>query len=383
MVVDGRRVEERLAPADDQGALPGALPYPQAVNATLEWARLKYAAMEASDTSGGTEPTVRSAIDLYIMERQARSVHGRDALSRLTKHVLGDASFSETRLSRLTVPTINLWRSRVAKNLSPASVNRLLNDVRAALNAAVDLHRQALPAHVAAEIRAGTKALPAATEARRQILSDVDVRRVVDAAFGIDEEGDLGRLVLLAAATGARFSQLAALTIADVQADRLRIMVPAAKKGRSAKPAARIAVPVGHDVIDRLRPALAGRRGHEPLLTHWLKRQVGPFTWERVERVAWKSASETDRPWAKAIAAAGLPSDTVMYALRHSSIVRGLRAGLPVRLVAALHDTSTAMIEKHYAAFIVDATEELARRAVTPLAPVEPTHLRAIDAASS
>ena len=56
-----------------------------------------------------------------------------------------------------------------------------------------------------------------------------------------------------------------------------------------------------------------------------------------------------------------------MYALRHSSIVRGLRAGLPVRLVAALHDTSTAMIEKHYAAFIVDATEELARRAVTHL----------------
>ena len=52
-----------------------------------------------------------------------------------------------------------------------------------------------------------------------------------------------------------------------------------------------------------------------------------------------------------------------MYALRHSSIVRGLRAGLPIRLVAALHDTSSAMIEAHYAAYIVDVTEDLARRA--------------------
>ena len=55
--------------------------------------------------------------------------------------------------------------------------------------------------------------------------------------------------------------------------------------------------------------------------------------------------------------------------MRHSSIVRGLRAGLPVRLVAAVHDTSAAMIEKHYGAFIVDATEDLLRRAVLPLAP--------------
>ena len=104
----------------------------------------------------------------------------------------------------------------------------------------------------------------------------------------------------------------------------------------------------------------------------WLKRQTGPFRWEKVERSHWKTASETDRMWDATIAAAKLPGNTVMYALRHSSIVRGLRAGLPVRLVAALHDTSTVMIEKHYAAYIIDATEELARRAVVSLAPTLP-----------
>jgi hypothetical protein len=59
----------------------------------------------------------------------------------------------------------------------------------------------------------------------------------------------------------------------------------------------------------------------------------------------------------------------IPYALRHSSIVRGIRQGLPIRLVAALHDTSIQMIEKHYARWIVDGLEELAARSVVPLVP--------------
>ncbi len=68
-----------------------------------------------------------------------------------------------------------------------------------------------------------------------------------------------------------------------------------------------------------------------------------------------------------------------MLCLRHSSIVRALSAGVPVRLVAALHDTSVQMIEDHYSAYIVEATEEIARRAVTPLAPSTVAALRSVD----
>jgi hypothetical protein len=57
----------------------------------------------------------------------------------------------------------------------------------------------------------------------------------------------------------------------------------------------------------------------------------------------------------------------IPYALRHSSIVRGIRANLPIRLVAALHDTSVPMIERHYGRWIVDGLEELAARAIVPL----------------
>jgi len=376
LVIAGARVEERLAPADDAGAGPGALPYPQAVAAALAWAKRRFAALEARQAGGDDEtaPTVRSAVEAYIAAREARSKSGKDARSRLTKHVLADARFADTRLEKLTAATVQRWREGLPKTLRPSTVNRLLNDLRAALNAAVERQRRTLPAFLTGEIRVGTRAASGATEARRQILSDGDVQAVVASACALD--ADFGRLVLLLAATGARFSQLAALAVADVQIDALRVMVPPSRKGRGAKAATRIAVPVDASVVAALGPALEGRRGHEPLLEHWRLRQTGPFKWERDGRQAWRTASEALRLWNAAVGAAGLPTGTIMYALRHSSIVRGLRSGLPVRVVAALHDTSTAMIEAHYSAFITDAVEELTRRAALQIAPQLPSKQR-------
>jgi hypothetical protein len=53
-----------------------------------------------------------------------------------------------------------------------------------------------------------------------------------------------------------------------------------------------------------------------------------------------------------------------MYALRHSSIVRMLLANIPIRLVASLHNTSVAMIEKHYSRYIVEYSDEISRKAL-------------------
>ena len=130
---------------------------------------------------------------------------------------------------------------------------------------------------------------------------------------------------------------------------------------------------VGDDVLAALSKAAVGRKGYELLFLrpHW--RQVGPAKWEKGDRGPWFAAAELTRPWNAIISQAGLSTATVPYSLRHSSIVRGLRAGLPVRLVAALHDTSSAMIERHYAAYIVDAMDELAARAVVPLTTMPAT----------
>jgi hypothetical protein len=61
--------------------------------------------------------------------------------------------------------------------------------------------------------------------------------------------------------------------------------------------------------------------------------------------------------------------EVIPYALRHSSVVRGLRKGLPIQYVAKLHNTSVKMIERHYAKYIAAALEDLARAAVVPLVP--------------
>jgi integrase len=212
------------------------------------------------------------------------------------------------------------------------------------------------------------KALNFLTNARQQLLTDAQVRSIIAAAREVDDEGDFGRLVLLAAATGARFSQLAALKVGSVQPTQNRILVPAAHKGRVLRPKPAVAVPVSPGVIDELAPIMSGRAPGEPLLEHWLYHQPRPYrSWHKHKRVAWALSSEVARPWRKTMALADAPAGTIMYALRHTSIVRGLRAGLPVRLVAALHDTSSEMIEAHYSAYIVDATEELSRRNVLAL----------------
>jgi integrase len=198
-----------------------------------------------------------------------------------------------------------------------------------------------------------------------QILSDETVRDIIDAAACFDEDGDVGRMILMLAATGARFSQLQRLTVGDVQADRLRVFVPVSRKGQG-KSEDHYVVQVGRDAIDALRPVMAGRAKDEPLLCHWRLVQVKGREWRRDRRGPWTSASEITRQWKSICKSLGLEG-IVPYALRHSSVVRAIRSGLPIRLVAAMHDTSVAMIERHYARYIVDGLEELAAKAVVPL----------------
>ena len=50
------------------------------------------------------------------------------------------------------------------------------------------------------------------------------------------------------------------------------------------------------------------------------------------------------------------------YSLRHSNIVRALLAGVPTRVVASSHDTSTTILERVYSAFILDHADAVARR---------------------
>lgn len=369
----GIRVEERIGFADDVADDADALSFKGAVAAAIDWSHRQQAAAETDAPGRRSQPTIRTAVEEYGAARKARApVGGSNAKGRLAKHVLAYDAFAGLRLSKLRAWHIEEWRDRVLTPdeetdpelvMAASTMNRLLNDLRAALNAAALKHRRSLPAHVFQEIRIGTKAIEATSQPRRQLLTVSQVRAAIDAAYAVDESGDFGRLVTLLAATGARHSQVARLDVVDLQGDLRRVMMPGSKKGRSRRIKPPVAVPLSDDVIERLRPAVEGRATGAPLLERWSFKKTGRKTCEREGRRRWGPAYEADVWWPLVVKRAGLPTDTVMYALRHSSIVRGLREMLPVRLVAALHDTSVEMIEQHYAAFIVDVTEDLARRA--------------------
>ena len=362
LVIDGARVETTLGPADDAGT---GMSYAEATAAAIAWAGKERQRLTLRADDENRDATVADAIEAYVKTRIARAKRaGRDAQTRLARHVLSDTNLAATPVGRMSARALSDWRGRLTATMTPAGINRLLNDLRAALNAHVAAHWRDLPATVGKEIEAGLKALPNAGTARQALLNDSDVRRVIDAAYGIDP--DLGALVLVLASTGARFGQAAKITVADLQPEAGRVMVPASAKGRGIKQRRHSAVPLGADVVERLKRLTIGRGGHEPLLMRWTSRQIGPVEWERAGRSPWLHASGMSPNWRKALAAAGVPH-VEPYALRHSSIVRGLSSGVPVRIIAALHDTSTVMIEAHYSAHILDMADELARHAIVPL----------------
>lgn len=375
IVLDGQRIEERVGTPDGAKATPGSLTFPRAIGAALSWGKQQAASVTTMYEAATARkiPTVLLAVETYVDVRKARA--GRSGSEGSLKlHVTNDQEFADLKLGRLEAQNILDWRGRLPKELESSTKNRILNDLRAALNAAAAQYRRQLPAQIHAEIKIGTKADPLTSSPRRQLLTDDQVRAVVEAAFEVDPSGDFGRLVLLAAATGARFSQLAGLIILDFQIENARLMMPSSRKGKNREPGARAAVPASLEVMGRILPAVTGRPDQEPLLLRWGYRKTGgPGNWTKDKRQAWRRADEIDELWAKTVALAGIPADTVMYALRHSSIVRGLKKNLPVRLVAALHDTSVEMIEKHYAAFIIDMTEDMARQ--TLMAFPEPAPL--------
>lgn len=384
--------QSSLGTADDTMDV-GTLDYRAAAKAAL--AQVAEARTEAKAAADGPPLTVRSAVQTYIEMRDAREIRrtGRnirsDAARRLEKLVIGrpargrraavaTSALAQIPLHKLTEDDLQLWRTSLPTDFRPAGVQRVVNDLKAALNCCAERHYSRLPTGLSSIIKRGLRTKvhedddeEVGLARENQILSDGQVARLMAAALEIDRtqgwEGDLYRLILVMAASGARFSQVTRLRVMDVQTVAGRLMVPPSRKGRGGK-VGLITVPIGRDVIEVLMPITMGRSKGALLFERWrYRQQPGTIRWERSSRGPWQTPSEIVRPWGDIRTKAGLP-DVIPYALRHSSIARGIRANLPTRLVAAIHDTSIAMIERHYARYIADGLDTLAAQAIIPLA---------------
>jgi integrase len=342
-LADGKRgkIEKRIALADDASPANGrsVMSYQQAAEAARRLGR-----GETEEVNPTAVVTLGDSIEAYKADLIARGA-GVDNVTRLMFNLT--PTMLKRPVALLDLSELRKWRDAAVRRMTPASVNRLVTILKAVLNlaAARDEQLRTRPWEI------GLAALPEATAARNVVLPEATVRRLVHAAR--EQSTEFGLLVETLALTGVRVSQLARCQVRDLVGGRL--MIPSSAKGQN-KRASRVPVPIPAALADRLRVAAAERKAADLLFV-----KPSGDGWHK---------SDHSRPFARAVAAIGEDTDAVSsYALRHSHITAQLLAGLPVQLVAKLHDTSATQIEKHYAATIASHADELVRGAMMELDP--------------
>jgi integrase len=336
---------QRIGTADDYEQANGTdvLNYEQAVAE----ARRLYRGKDDTDHDPSKPLTLDEALTCYETDLQARSARPYNA--RLARHHLTPSLLSKP-LVLITADELKAWRNRlVAKGLAPSSVNRVRNNVRAALELAAPSR-----SHI---WKTGLETLPNATRARKLIFPDNVIRSLVAEAYNHDAA--LGLLCDVLAATGMRPIQAQRLHVEDlIGGDKPRLMVSKTAKGggrnRAEKKLQHYPMPITPSLCAKLRQAAKGRADDASLL---LRADGKPWS-ERDPHTDYR------RNWLEIVKAVGLAPDATPYLFRHSSITRMLLRGLHTKLVADLHDTSEQMIRQHYGKYIVEHTDEIARTAL-------------------
>jgi len=372
LVTPSSRQETTLGPADDALDADGLhiFSYAQAQEKARNWKRQ---VEDAADRP--TRPrTVAEALDSYQADLNAR---GGDIgnVGRLRVHLY--AHLLQKAVSTLTRADLRKWRDGLSnkrytkpkaepggelEKLSAASINRTCAVFKAALNLVADDPDQRISSRQAWE--GGLESIPDAQRSRNVILLDSAGRddildRVITEAHR--DSAEFGLFVEVADATGARESQIARLNVEDLQADLAepRLMMPSSKKGKTGHTKlSHHPVPILADLANRLQAMAAGRAPKAPLLPkpgggRWRKSHHS----RRFDRIV-DRCGLTD--WEQL----GYPDKVTIYALRHTSIVRQIKAHVPLGIVAKNHDTSVRMIEKHYSRLIGDHTDAITRVAL-------------------
>jgi len=316
--------------ADDYEA-PNAsvLNYAQAIDRARELAR---------GGSAGRPVTVTAALDAYRADLQARG-----GLLGNVSRVRGNLppAVLAKSVASLSGREIRSWRdSLLARGLAPASVDRNLIALKAALN---------LAARDDPRIRnASAWKLPRLPDVEptfhHVVLDPAPIAKIIRSAYAFDPA--FGRVIEVLATTGARASQVVRLEVGDLRLDPPRLLMPTSRKGRRRR-AERRPVPIPESLAQRLRRNV----DTGPLLTMSDGRPWRP--------------NEIAKRFPLLRAGAGITA----YSLRHSSITRQLLAGIPVRVVAAHHDSSVQQIEKTYSRYISDHADALTRSALPDFAP--------------
>ncbi|UPK33337.1 tyrosine-type recombinase/integrase [Bradyrhizobium sp. 186] len=355
---DGRGGEwlKKFGIADDYETADGkgVLDYSQAITAARKLVR-GGDDDDVPEEQGNKPVTLDIAMTRYEYDLTARGANVYNA--RTPRGHLTAALLSKP-VPLLGAQELRKWRDGLLAKMAPASVNRHCKNIIAALNLAASQDQRIRNRHA---WQTGLQMLPDATEANNVILPDDHVSKLVTASYVRDEM--LGLLMDVLAVTGTRPSQAARLNVRDLVMHKSepKLMMPKSGKGggrnRSRKRVERYSVPITQALAIKLAKTAVGRPAHAPLLV-----QSNGKSWG----LDGKGVSDDYREdITEVIKSIGLdPNEVTPYALRHSSIVRQLLRNVPVRVVAATHNTSVAEIERTYSKYITEHSDAVSRRAL-------------------
>lgn len=263
----------------------------------------------------------------YVEDRRSEkgAATAHDAEMRF-KRTVYKTSFGDTVLAKVRTAHIKAWRDRLS--LAPATSNRTLIALKAALNLAV-VNRQ-VPTGAAQEWK-DVKPMPGAGK-RRDLYLDLAQRRALLAS----STGAARNLIQAAMLTGARPGELVKALRSQFDA-RTASMTFTGKTGTRNVPLSPPAV------------ALFKRLAESKLPTARL------FT--RDDGQPW-AHSDWDELVRDAAERAKLPAGVCLYTLRHSFITTAIQDGMNTLEVARLVGTSVVMIEKHYGHLVHNAARE-------------------------
>jgi integrase len=343
---DGKYETETLAAADDTLDADGdvILTFGQA----QALARSRF--LDRQRAAAGIVPaagpyTVKDAITDYLAFLEHNRKSAQDTKWRADALIL--PRLGDVECAKLTTQQIRDWRDALAAqparrrtkpgkaqafaapaaDIDPdearrkrhASANRTLTILKAALNhawrekkvASDDAWRRVQP-------------FREADAARVRYLTVAEAQRLINAA-----QGNFRPLVQAALLTGARFSELAALTVSDFNPDAGTLHIRTSKSGKARH------VVLTEEGAAFFAALCAGRPGVERML--W-----------RTPGNRWTKSSQS-RPMAEACRAARIEPPASFHTTRHTYASLSVMNGAPLMVIARnLGHADTRMVEKHY-----------------------------------
>lgn len=290
------------------------------------------------------------------LRKEKRHTAASDAERRFERVLYSDP-LGAIEFSSLTLADVEAWRERVeaghlaslpakrgrpavSKPMSPSSFKRTFTALKAALNRGLTRDRT-LPATLSREW-SEVKAQEGADRRRELYLTREQRRALLDVCAG--GLRDLVECVIL---TGCRPGDPAVMRRADYQVVEGRAYATFRTKAspRSEIKERRVPLsPRAKELFDRL--------AKDKLPAAYLFTKDSGYPWSAHD---WRDAFK------EAVMTAGLPSETVMYSLRHCWITDAIVGGMDPMTAAKFAGTSLAMIQKHYGHLVEDAaTDRLA-----------------------